>query len=78
MGGTWGERLGSDETWEARFHQERGRQSVPPAQRLGGGGAGNPAFREQMKRGVTTAPLHARLGLSRCRSAAGLVGRGFL
>lgn len=43
-----------------------------------GRGAGNPAFREQMKRGVTTAPLHARLGLSRCRSAAGLVGRGFL
>ena len=65
VGGTWGERLGSDETWETRFHPGRGRQSLPLAQRRGRGGAGNPAFREQMERGVTAAALCVPVGLSR-------------
>ena len=50
---------------------------VPPGERpavtatrpeTGAGGAGNPAFREQMERGVTAAALCVPVGLSRAES----------
>lgn len=43
-----------------------------------GGGAGNPAFREQMEQGVTRCSPVCAGGPLQGRSAAGLVGRGLL
>lgn len=44
---------------------EAGSHCHSPRDGGGGGGAGNPAFREQMERGVTAAALCVPVGLSR-------------